>query len=251
MDYQIGICEDDTFFIDTLKAAIQNYGQLKSLSIQITTYLSGDALLADYHTRHFNLLILDVEMPGPNGIEVAAQIRHFDEDVVIIYSTIHENFSLQAFDVEAMSYLVKPFTNEKLFTKLNLAFKSIAIKTAFKDFKNTYISVKSKQQTNNLSYDEILYISKRRNSLTIHTTTKEYLIYMSIRDFRNQLDSLVFVKINPGQIINWSKVTYFDGNLIYIKDVELTVSRQYASKLNNRYRQEATDLLRRKVDEGT
>ena len=249
MNYQIGVCDDDKCFLDAISTSLHRYEQLKSLTFQITTYTDGEALLADYRTHHFNLMILDMEMPGKSGLEVAQEIRTFDKDVIILYSTIHKDFSLQAFDVDAISYLVKPFTDKKLFAKLDRVFKQLYLQASFDSFKNTYISIISKKMKVNLSYAEILYVSKSRNTLTVHTERETHITYMNIKDIRKQLDSSIFVKINPGQIVNWTKVTHLDDNAIHLEDVELAVSRKFSTLLNTRYRQEAKNIARQRADD--
>ena len=244
MNYQIGICDDDRHFLDTLETSLRKYEKLNLLTLQIFAYPNGEALLADYHQHHFNMLILDMEMPGADGIEVAKELRRFDNNVAILYSTIHDDFSLQAFQVHAENYLVKPFPDEKLFIQLDRIFDRLRLQASFQSLHNTYLSLESKKEMLQLPYDNILYISKRRNTLNIHTPTREYMVYMNVKEIRNRLDSSIFVKINPGQIVNWTKVTYLNDSLIYLDDIELSVSRSYITKLNRRYRQETEQLLR-------
>lgn len=249
MEYQIAICDDDDIFLGTLEVSLKKYEQLKSLSLRIFTYRNGEDLLVDYQNYHFNLLILDMEMPGLNGIEVAQELRRFDKDIDILYSTVHENFTREAFQVDATSYLVKPLVDELLFAKLDRIFDKLSLQASFHDFKDKYLTLESKKEVIQLPYCEILYITKRRNLLTIHTINGDNLIYMNIKDIRNRLDSSVFVKINPGQIVNWTKVTCLHDNIINLEDIELPVSRQYRTKLNGYYRQEIIASLRRKNDQ--
>ena len=244
MTYRIGICEDDAYFLELLKVSLQKYEQSQAITLQILTYSTGDELLASYGEQHFNLLILDMEMPGLNGIEVAKELRRFDSNINIIYSTIHEDFALQAFQVAADAYLVKPFADTELFDTLNRIFDKLNLQANFQALKDTYLTFEVKKEIIQLPYDEIIYVTKVRNSLTIYTPTQEYIVYMNIKDIRERLDPSIFVKINPGQIINWSKVTLLANNLIYLDDLELSVSRSYATKLNKRYRQESEQLLR-------
>ena len=249
MNFQIGICDDDSLFLKTLESSLHKYEQLHSLVLQIFSYESGEALLADYQNHHFNLLILDMEMTGLNGIEVAKELRKSDEDVNILYSTIHKAFAHDAYKVNAVSYLDKPLNDEELFKNLDIIFQNLRLRASFHDFKDKHLTLKSRQKVIQIPYSEILYMTKRRNTLTVHTKTGGDFVYMNIKDVRDLLDASIFVKINPGQIVNWTKITSFNDNLICLEDIELVASRQFGPALNKRYRQEIIASLRKKGQE--
>ena len=246
MNYQVGICDDDRIFLDELEQSLRKYEQANSLLLQVTAYESGDALLDDYQNHHYNLLILDVDMPGSNGIEVAQKLREFDKDVAILYSTVHDDFAREAFHVDATSYLTKPLTDEQLFAKFDLIFKYLALKLKFHNFDDKYLSLTARKKTINLPYSEILYMTKQRNTLTFHTINGNDFLYTSLKNVRKHLDSSVFVKINAGEIVNWQKITGIYDTSLYIEDIELMISRKYATRIHKRYYQEnmATILKR-------
>ena len=246
MNYQVGICDDDEVFLDKLKQSLRKYEQANALLLQIVTYKSGNALLDDYQNHHYNLLVLDVDMPGLNGIEVAQKLRVFDKDVAILYSTIHDDFAREAFQVDATSYLTKPLTDEQLFAKFDLIFKHLALKLKFHNFDDKYLSLTARKKTLHLPYSEILYMTKQRNILTFHTMNGNDFLYTSLKNVRKHLDSSIFVKINAGEIVNWQKITGIHDTLLCIEDIELTISRKYATQIHERYCQEnmATILKR-------
>ena len=244
MFYKIGICDDDSYFLDTLNKALQRYEQLYPLSFEIYTYLSGEELLKSYHNQHLNLLLLDMEMHGLNGLDIARKLRKANDEISIIYTTVHENYALQAFQVAADSYLIKPISDKVLFSTLDRVFHKLTLQTNFQSLQDLYFPLNLKDKIVQLPYTELLYISKARNLLTFYTSSNHYSIYMNIQDVLNKLDSSIFVRINRGQIVNWTKITSIDNATAYIGHIELPISRSHYSQLNKRFHQELEQLLR-------
>ena len=244
MLYKIGICDDDRHFLDSLDLALQKYEQLNALNFQIFAFTSGEELLSEYRQQHFNLLFLDMEMDGLSGIEVAEKLRLLGDDINIIYTTAYEKYAFAAFQVNAISYLSKPIADDALFAAMDRVFHYLDLQVALADTRDAYIVVETRFDTFQISYDEILYISKIRNSLVFSTTKGDYSVYMNIKDILKKLDTSIFVKINKGQIINWTKITSLHDGVAFIDGVELPVSRSHSTQLKRRYQQELEQLLR-------
>jgi len=244
MFYKIGICDDDKCFLDTLEVLLREYEQLHSLDFQIFPFASGEELLDNYDNQHFNLLFLDMEMNELSGIDVAERLRQAGDDIAIIYTTAYEGYALQAFQVGADSYLVKPIVAKSLAVALDRIFHTLNLQATLQTIHKSYIALESDGDIIQLAYDDIRYLSKARNTLTFYTTTGEHRVYMNIKDILAKLDSSLFVKINQGQVINWSKVTSLNNDTVFLDDIELAISRSNISRLNKRYRQELEQLLR-------
>lgn len=249
MFYRIGICDDDNFFLEQAEEILHKYEKSKGFTFDIHTYSSGEELLDHYKLHHFHVLLLDMEMNGLNGIQVAEKIRESDTDVSLIYITTHDNFALDAFNVDAESYLVKPFSPRKLFTILDRVFQKLMLQLSFLEYEKNYISLGTGEDIFQLSFDAIIYISKYRNHMIFHTKKQEHHVYMNLKDIIQKLDISVFVQINKGQIINWQKVTYVKDNIIVAGDIELQISRSHVKKLNTRFQTELEHLLRIRASE--
>ena len=245
MVYKIGLCDDNSYFLNDLKIALAKYEQTHSLTFEITSYSSGEELLANYHQQYFHLLFLDMEMGGMNGLEVARKLRQAGDNISIIYTTAHEKYALSSYRVAADAYLMKPIIEELLFTDLTRVIQRLTLQTSYQNTKSVYFSLNSQDGIVQLPYDDILYISKNRNLLTFHTVTRQYLAYMNLKDVLKKLDTTIFVKVNQGQIVNWTKVTNLNRTAVFIGDIELPISRSHTTKLYKRYQQELKQLLRR------
>ena len=105
---RIAICDDEVSMVQILEEKIK---KLLPDAV-IDKYLSGDELIASGSKP--DILFLDIQMPGMDGMETAKVLRQDNENMILIFVTAAEEYVFQAFDVGAFHYLVKPFSDEKL-----------------------------------------------------------------------------------------------------------------------------------------
>ena len=103
---RIAICDDEVSIVQILEEKIKKL--LPDAVIE--KYLSGDELIASGSKP--DILFLDIQMPGMDGMETAKVLRQDNEDMILIFVTAAEEYVFQAFDVGAFHFLVKPFFDE-------------------------------------------------------------------------------------------------------------------------------------------
>ena len=103
---RIAICDDEVSMVQILEEKIK---KLLPDAV-IDKYLSGDELIASGSKP--DILFLDIQMPGMDGMETAKVLRQDNENMILIFVTAAEEYVFQAFDVGAFHYLVKPFSDE-------------------------------------------------------------------------------------------------------------------------------------------
>ena len=116
---QIAICDDEKSIGLILEEKIKKLLP----DVVIEKYLSGDELIASGCEP--DILFLDIQMPGMDGMETARILRQKNEKMVLIFVTAVEEYVFQAFDVAAFHYLVKPFSDEKFEEVVKRAVRSI------------------------------------------------------------------------------------------------------------------------------
>lgn len=114
---RVAVCDDDE---KTLKETLELLKQYHKLPFSADAYTSGEALLTA--GKKYDILLLDIDMEGLNGIETARRIRERDKEVKLIYVTNYSNYTIFAFGVHAFAYLLKPLRAEELFAQLDEAF---------------------------------------------------------------------------------------------------------------------------------
>lgn len=113
---QIAVCDDDETMQEILQRKIENICGETGTACQVRCYASGEALLSACEKP--DLLFLDIQMPGIDGMDVAEELRRRQWDTILIFVTALPEYVYDAFDVGAFHYLVKPFRDEKLRTVL-------------------------------------------------------------------------------------------------------------------------------------
>ncbi len=112
----IAFCDDDQEILNQLQNLLDQYRKDKNVLIQCLAFQSPLELLAQIEAGvRFDILFLDVIMPGENGIHVAGEIRQYDETMKIIFLTSSAEFAVQSYTVGAYFYQLKPIWTESFF----------------------------------------------------------------------------------------------------------------------------------------
>lgn len=113
---QIGLCDDDLAILSQLQVLLGRYQVERNAEITSAAFQSPLELLAEIEKgMRFDILLLDVLMPGENGIDAAREIRRYDNNVKIIFLTSSSEFAVESYTVGAYFYQLKPIWEENFF----------------------------------------------------------------------------------------------------------------------------------------
>lgn len=115
---KIAVCDDDTAMAAYLEGLLEQYAQTHGTALRTECFHSALALMDRLRETDFDLLLLDILMPGLTGIQAARDIRAFDRETSIVFLTASPEFAVESYAVEAFSYLLKPIRKEALFPVL-------------------------------------------------------------------------------------------------------------------------------------
>ncbi len=172
----------------------------------IEAYATGEELLAS--GKRFDIIFLDIQMDGMNGIEAARELRERQEDTVLIFITGVKEYVFDALDLYAFHYLLKPIDEGKFAEVLQRAAGEAKKK---KEKKCLFI------RTRNITLDQsdILYIESRAKKLEIHTAgaDKAIEIYAAMDELEGQLGE-DFYRCHRAYIVNMAQITEYDNESI-------------------------------------
>lgn len=177
-------------------------------------------------------LILDVEMPGIDGMTLAQHIREQNSRIEIVFVSSHAEFALRGYNVRAADYLCKPVQNVKLYSVLDYIQKRLTYKDG-----DLVISLKRGTGVDKYYCSDILYIKAKLHGIEVITAEKTQEYNISISDVQNLLPENVFVRCHRSYIVNIKKVIEIESKLHFklhlVSGDTLDIGRAYFEKTKN------------------
>lgn len=200
---------------------------------------SGDAAIMQAIRLQPDVVFLDVEMPKMNGIEVAAVLRELKNPPQIIFATAYPQFAADAFRVNAIDYLLKPYEEEQISQTLN----RIRVKETPETVQESIhqlgkLAIERDGEIVYVPISCILYICREDSVTRIITKTKEHEVKMTLKELETRLSTFSFYRIHKSYLVNLLHVNrlspWFNG--AYQLEIEgstekLSVSRNYVKGL--------------------
>lgn len=206
----IVICDDEKIVRLQIKGLIEKQKADGNLEL----YETGEELLAV--GKHFDVVFLDIQMEGMNGIDTARALREQNEETVLIFITGIKEYVFDAFDVAAFHYLLKPIEENKFMEVFDRAVKE-AEKRKEKGQKQLFI--KTRQRNITLEQKNILYIENRGRKAEIHTVDETIEIYAAMIELEKQLGG-EFYRCHRGYLVNMAYITEYSNDSIRLSDGE-------------------------------
>lgn len=190
----VAICEDERYILEELRKKVEKYINRKSLDASIKTFTSGEELLKA--KKKFDIILLDLMLPGIDGLEVARQISCRSR---IIFVTSYREYAVEAFDANAVHYLVKPVTEERLFSALDRAVNQT------EQMDNQALTLIKSGKTQVIFIRDILYCEVFNHQVRIHTVHGTYDYFGTLDMLETKLDERFF-RCHRSFVVNMSCV---------------------------------------------
>lgn len=228
----IAICDDLESDRQALTHMIKNYCNNYNLEIELSTYKNGNKLLSDFTPQKFKLIFLDIYMNDKNhitGIEIAKQIRLHDKECIIVFMTTSKDHALEAFEVEAMQYLIKPVTYDKIKHILDKCQKLFSDQMRFIKVSSNGLSIK-------ILFKNIYYIEVFDKTCFIHTKHKVIKTYTCLSKLWEALGGTPFLRCHRSYIINMCYVDSICTNDFLLKNGDkIPIRKEDASAIKQIY----------------
>lgn len=225
---RIAVCEDNNI----VAAFMEDYiASMEAENIEYEIFTSGDDLIhyMEQENVTFNILFMDIEMPGRNGIETSAYVREKDKNAIIIFITDHKEYVYEVFDVLPFRFLIKPVTREAL---------NLVMKKAFEHFnftKQVFFFKQNKTQLQ-VAFDEIIYFEGNLRKVRLVTTGGEYDFYGKISEVVKKLDGNLFLQIHNSYIVNMDQIRKISESVVLLKlGTTLPISKKYREYVRQKH----------------
>lgn len=177
------------------------------------------------HQEDVQLLFLDIQMPQVSGVQF---LKSLDYRPKVIFTTAYSDYALEGFNLDAVDYLLKPFTFERFLKAVNKAYQQINLqnKSSEVNADKEYMFVKSGYDTVKVKFDEILYIEGLKDYVKIHTTGKTVIALMSMRILEETLPDN-FIRVHRSYIIDFERVSMVQKRKVFIDKLEIPIGEVY------------------------
>ncbi len=192
---RILIADDEALGLSRLKRMLNTLG-----FNDITEAANADEALDAARNSHFDLALLDINMPGTSGLELGYELRYCQEGIAIIFQTAYSDHALKAFDIGASGYLVKPFSLEQLrqtIERVNMPAVAVEeLRLMSKTGESYYL----------LKPEEIFYVKADLSEVILRSAKGFSYHTQKISDLEKRLSPYNFVRIHRSYLINIDKI---------------------------------------------
>ncbi|WP_297632213.1 LytTR family DNA-binding domain-containing protein [uncultured Clostridium sp.] len=222
----IGICDDDELIRKKLKTILEK----EDIDFKIYEFKCGEELVS--FNEKIDILFLDIDMGGINGIETGKELRKKDKELKIIYLTSFSDYTHLAFKVHAFGYLTKPFEEEDIVNELKEALEYI--ETTYEEEELEFVSTDGVVR---LKPKDIYYFEYFDRKVNIVTKKKDYLIKDKITRIINVMEEYNFYSPHKSFTANLFHVKSIKGYEIYMMNEDVIPlsqkrSKEFRDKLN-------------------
>jgi DNA-binding LytR/AlgR family response regulator len=196
--------------------------------------LSAFEALEKMADQKIDLVFLDIQMPDLNGVEFS---RLLQEKVKVVFTTAFSHYAIEGYKVNAVDYLLKPFSFEEFFRAAEKAKDLIELvnnKTPQTGGRN-FIFVKSEHRQIKIDMDDVLYFEGFKDyvKIWIRSQPKPVLSLMSLKSLEEELDPERFMRIHRSYIVSLDKIQSVERGQIIINSERITVADQYKEKFSS------------------
>ncbi len=226
---RIAICDDEKHIRDLISKKVRK----QYPEAEIVFFSSGEELLQS--DKQIDILFLDIQMNGKNGMETAKELRKKDKKVIIIFVTAMEDYVFQAFDVGAFNYIVKPIDDEKFQDVLCRATEEYEVQDkCMKEHEKRYMMISNNGVHIKVILDEIIYAEVFNRKVVLHTVDGTLEYYGKMSDLEALSDDSFF-RPHRAYLINFKYVEKYDASTIYLEKGTALMAKQKYPEFVKKY----------------
>lgn len=199
---RIAVCDDEQAECELMEKYIREWAACRAYQAFVLSFSGGEALLQAFFQKGFDLVLLDIQMQGTDGMSAARRIRAADSDAGIFFVTGYEDYLAEGYEVEEFRYLLKPLRREKLWEALDLF-----LIRRMRD--QRYWTVETPEGQKRVALTEILYLESFGHTCLMHTLEECFLVKKGISEIEKELEilGLSVFRTHRSYLVNLAQVT--------------------------------------------
>ncbi len=228
--YHLAVCEDNVIIREEICQLCDEILTEDKIAHKISEFSSAAELqkILDEEEECFDLLLLDIQMEGMTGMELACKLRKRGNRVSIIFITGYEDYLKDGYQVQPIDYLMKPIDRKRL---------TRAIHTDWKwNHSPKTIVLQKRGRAVPISLTSILYVEGANHSVVFHRTDGEETFSFSMMEIENMLPMEQFVRSHNSFLVNLDHVKEIRRSYVYLDEgKEIPIGRKYYRKFQEAF----------------
>jgi DNA-binding LytR/AlgR family response regulator len=213
------LVDDEFLALNLLEEFIKKIPQLEVVG-KVKSAIAASSFLND---NEVDLMFLDIQMPHLSGNQF---LKSLQDPPVTIFTTAYSDYAVEAFSLNAVDYLLKPFSFERFFQSVQKAEKEINTRNKNTQNKQVdFITIKSDGVLHKINLKDIVLIEGSKEYLKIICTNKKYIILDSMKNMEELLSDEHFIRIHKSYIVAKNRITSLEGFFVYLGKLKLPISR--------------------------
>lgn len=215
---RIAIVEDDLASAQRIEEYIHRYEGENGCSFQISRFADGAALTERYRPV-YDIIFLDIQMPGMDGMTAAERVRRADADVILIFITNMAQYAIRGYAVNAQDFLLKPVPYFAFQQELRRSIEKLNRRAA------SYLLLPVEGGVSRIDVSRISYIESLKHRITVHTDEGDYSLAGTMKELEDRLAGKNFFRCNSGYLVNLARVTGVRDGCALVGGATLPISR--------------------------
>lgn len=171
-----------------------------------------------------DLIFLDIQMPEITGIDF---LRSLKDPPMVIFTTAYQNYAIEGFELNAIDYLLKPFSQDRFNKAVRKVEELSKLKEEQHQREDDYIFIKSDQKLQKVLYADIIFIEALADYVKIHTPEKRYITLQTMKNMEEKLPDNYFKRVHRSYIVALNKITSLVGSAVELDEQKIPIGKNY------------------------
>lgn len=214
---RISIVEDEDETAKRTEEYLYRYASEHGKEISVARFSDAESFIENY-TVDCDVVFMDIELPGIDGMTAAEALRKKDKNIVVIFVTNLAQYAVGGYHVRAFDFIVKPVSYYTFALKMKGLFEYL------KNVRKVTVLVSSRQGKKVISVADLIYVEVNKHNILYHTVSETIACSGTMKSVYEQLKDLPFAFCNQSYLVNLRFVEGVGGNTLFLKDEQLQIS---------------------------
>ncbi len=219
------LIDDEPLALEVLKTHLINYPKIEI----VNTFSSALDAMSWLELNQVDVVFTDIQMPGITGLDLVK--NQYPAPHAVIFTTAHTDFAADAFEFEALDYLLKPISPERMEKAIKRLEEYMSIKRGANDDVNVkpdFVFVKVDGQFQKIAYNDILFVEAFADYVKIWISNEKRIVTLqTMRNMETSLPTDRFVRIHRSYIVSKSRIEAIQNNAVIIGQKQLPIGKNY------------------------